>query len=447
MTQPAAAAEPRFSAGYRGWLLLLLFLIYTSNFVDRTVLSTLAKPIKAELHLNNTEFGLLTGPAFAVFYTVLGIPIARLVERTSRIVVMTVCIAIWSILTGASGLAQSFGQLAGARVGVGVGEAGCQPAAHSLISDHFPPQRRATALAVFGLGIPAGTLIGAVGGGWIDQALNWRAAFMLVGAPGLVLALLALLTLKEPPRGHAEGAIGSPSAPSLIAVLKRLWRRPSTLWVIAGASVGAMAAYAILAFITLFFMTRYGLNNFQGGLASGAVTGLGAGVSIIGGGALADWIARKDLRAYAWVSVTGLVLAIPLFAIGFTRPDWRSALIFLVPAAAAQQLYLAPTFAIANNMVEPRMRATSIALFSTCWSLVGIGAGPVIAGAISDFAAKALKTDPGADLLGLCRQAACADAASAGLTYALVSVIVLYAIAAVLYAVSAGTMKRDLQAR
>jgi predicted MFS family arabinose efflux permease len=447
MKKPAEAAGVRFSAPYRGWLLLLLFLIYTSNFVDRTVLSTLAQPIKRELQLSDTDLGLLTGTAFAVLYAVLGIPLARLIEHRSRVVVMSICIAVWSVMTAACGLAQSFIQLALPRIGVGIGEAGCQPAAHSLISDHFPPEKRATALAIFGLGIPAGTLIGAVGGGWIAQDLSWRSAFLVVGAPGLVLALLALATLKEPPRGHAEGADASAAAPPLTAVIRRYFERPSALWVIAGATVAATAAYAILAFTSALFVRRYGLSIREAGLAFGAVSGVGAGVSILGGGVLADWFAKKDFRAYAWVSVAGLLAAIPLFALGFTRPDWPSALALLVPAAAAQQLYLAPTFAVANNLVEPRMRATSIAIFSTCWTLVGIGLGPLAAGAISDAAAKALKADPaGTDVLHLCRQPGCADASAAGLQYALASIVVLYLIAAVLFALSSGTMKRDLAA-
>jgi predicted MFS family arabinose efflux permease len=440
-----AAGRPAFSAGYRTWLLFLLALIYTSNFVDRTLLSTLAQLIKQDLHLSDTDLGLLTGTAFAVLYAVLGIPLARLIEHKSRIVVMSVCIAIWSVMTAACGLAQSFVQLALPRIGVGIGEAGCQPAAHSLISDHFPPEKRATALAIFGLGIPVGTLIGAIGGGWIAQTLGWRSAFVWVGAPGLILALLALVTLKEPPRGHAEGADGQATAPPLTAVIRRYFERPSTLWVIAGATVAATAAYAILAFTSALFVRRYGLNIREAALAFGAISGVGAGVSILGGGVLADRLAKTDVRAYAWVSVAGLLLAIPLFALGFTRPDWVSALALLVPAAAAQQLYLAPTFAIANNMVEPRMRATSIALFSTCWSLVGIGFGPLAAGVISDAMAKALKADPaGTDVLHLCRQAGCADASATGLQYALASIVVLYLIAALLFAASSGTMKRDL---
>lgn len=435
------------SAGYRRWLLFLLALIYTSNFVDRTILSTRAQPIKKDLHLSDAQLGVLVGLTFALLYTLLGIPLARLVERKSRIAVMSVCVAVWSVMTAGCGLARSFLQLGLARVGVGIGEAGCLPAAHSLISDHYPPSKRGTALAIFGLGIPIGSLIGAVAGGWIAKNLDWRIAFFAVGAPGLILAVLTPLTLKEPPRGFAEGADGSAPAPPLSAVLNRLLSRPSALWVCAGATTGATAAYAVLGFITAFFVRRYGLDNYQAGLATAAVSGVGAGISILGGGILVDWIARKDLRAYAWVSVVGLLISIPLFGLGFIQPDWRSALLLLFAGGVAQQLYLAPTYAIANNMVEPRMRATSIAIFAACWSLVGTGFGPVIAGLLSDRAARMLQANPSSDVLGLCWKPACADASAAGLQYALVSLVVLFLIAAVFFAASARTMKQDLERR
>jgi predicted MFS family arabinose efflux permease len=443
----ASRESAAFGPGYRRWLLFLLTTIYTSNFVDRQLLATLIQPIKKDLALTDTQLGLLIGLAFAAFYVLLGIPIARQVERKSRILVLTVCVAAWSLFTVSSGLARSFVQLAIARVGVGVGEAGCLPASHSLISDHYPPSRRATALSIWGLGIPIGSLIGAVAGGWIAKNVDWRVAFFAVGAPGLILAVLAPLTLKEPPRGLAEGADATAPTPPLWAVVKRLCSRPSALWVCGGATAGATAAYAILGFITAFFMRRYGLDNFQAGLATGAISGVGAGISILGGGVVTDWLAKRDLRAYAWVSVVGLVAAIPLFVFGLTRPDWPTALLLLFGGGAAQQLYLGPTYAIANNMVEPRMRATSIALYAAVWSLIGIGFGPAITGAISDRVFKALKADPSADILHLCRQAGCADASATGLQYAMICVVVLFAIAAVAFAMSARTMRRDLEAK
>jgi len=440
-----ATAPPHFSKGYLAWLLALLALIYTSNFVDRLIFSALAQPIKRDLNLTDTQLGLLGGLTFAVFYTIMGVPIARLVERKSRIAIITVCIGAWSVMTALCGAAQTFVQLALARVGVGVGEAGCLPAAHSLISDHFPPSKRATALAIFSMGIPLGSLIGAVAGGWVAQHMNWRLAFVIVGLPGLLLAILTPLTLREPPRGHVEGVdAGGTAAPPLLAVLKRLWRRRSAVWVCAGATTASIGAYGILTFAAAFFTRRHGLDYAQAGLAVGLMSGVGSGVSILGGGLLADWAAKRDLRGYAWVSIVGLVVAMPLYILGFLDQDWATALPLLVVAAVAQQLFLSPTFAIAQNVVEPRMRATSIALMAVSWNLIGQGRGPVMVGFVSDTMATAMTANPSVDVLHLCRQAACADASASGLQYALVAMPVVYAVAAVFFFMSARRMREDL---
>lgn len=441
-----AAKTFEASAGYRRWLLVLLMLIYTSNFVDRQIFSTLAQPIKEDLRLTDTDLGVLGGLTFAAFYTLLGLPMARLVEHKSRIAIMTACITVWSVMTALCGVAQNYAQLAAARLGVGVGEAGCLPAAHSLISDHFPASQRATALAIFSLGIPAGSMIGAIGGGWIAKNMDWRAAFLVVGLPGLILAALVFLTLKEPPRGFADGGVAGEKPPPLTAVLKRFWDRSTALWVTAGASTASMSAYAFLAFVTPFFMRRYGLDVAQAGLCAGLISGIGAGTSILAGGLLGDRFVRRDARGYAWVAITGLVLAIPLYIFGFTRPDWMSALVFLIIGGMAQQLYLAPTFAVAQNIVEPRMRATSIALMSAVWSILGIGLGPVIAGNLSDRFAAALRASSANDMLQLCRKAGCADFSATGLQYAMISATtVIFIVSATLFLISSRTMRRDLQ--
>jgi len=445
LARRGGVAAPTFSAGYRRWLLFLLALIYTSNFVDRSILSSLAQAIKRDLALSDTQLGMLGGLTFAAFYTALGIPIARVIERKSRVTVMTFCVAIWSVMTALCGLAQNFAQLAVARIGVGVGEAGCLPSAQSLISDHFPPSKRASALGVFAMGIPIGSLIGAVAGGWIAQHMSWRLAFALVGLPGLALAVITPLTLREPPRGHVENA--SPAEgppPPLLAVLKRLWNRRTAIWVCAGATLAATAGYGILTFVAAYFVRRFGLDYTHAGLAAGMISGVGAGVSIMGGGLLTDWIARRDIRAYAWVSIAGLLVAMPLYVAGFTQTHWLPALLFLTAAAGAQQLYLAPTFAVANNVVEPRMRATSVALMSFVWNLVGLGFGPVIVGVLSDRFSGAMKLSSSADILLLCRRTACGDASATGLQYALIAVTVFYLLGAALFLISARSMRADL---
>ena len=231
---PMAGAKPEYSRGYLSWLLGLLVAIYASSFLDRVIISTVGPAIISDLRISDTLFGLLTGPAFAVFYVVLGIPIARAAERSSRINIISICIALWSLMTVLCGMASSFVPLLLFRMGVGVGEGGCSPAAHSLLSDHFPPRRRATALAVYFAGVPFGIMLGAILGGWLATAFNWRMAFMVLGVPGVLLALLAKLTLREPPRGHSDGAAPPAEAPSLGAVLKRLITNPTVVLLVCG---------------------------------------------------------------------------------------------------------------------------------------------------------------------------------------------------------------------
>ena len=205
----ASERKPLFSAGYKRTVLVILTIVYTLNFIDRTILGIIGQPVKESLGITDNQLGLLTGLAFALLYTTLGIPIARLAERFSRVNIMAICITIWSAFTALCGLAPNFAAMLAFRVGVGVGEAGCSPPAHSLISDYFEPKQRASALSVFAFGIPMGGMLGAIFGGVIAQYLNWRLAFFIVGIPGVILAIAARLLLREPPRGHSE-ADGSP---------------------------------------------------------------------------------------------------------------------------------------------------------------------------------------------------------------------------------------------
>ena len=199
-----AAAKPLFSNSYKALVLGLLLSAYTFNFIDRTIISTIGPKIREDLHLNNTQLGALGGLYFALLYTVLGIPIARLAERFSRVWIITMALVVWSGFTALCGTAANFTTLAAYRFGVGVGEAGCSPPSHSLISDYFEPKKRATALSIYSFGIPLGAMIGAVAGGWLATAFSWRVAFVVVGLPGLLLAILVKLLMKEPPRGHAD---------------------------------------------------------------------------------------------------------------------------------------------------------------------------------------------------------------------------------------------------
>ena len=205
-TDASKPAAPLFSSGYKSAVLTLLLLAYTFNFIDRTIVATIGQAIKVDLKITDTQLGLLGGLSFAVLYTLLGVPIARLAERWNRVSIVSLALVVWSGFTVACGFAVTFTQLLALRVGVGFGEAGCSPPSHSLISDYYEPKRRASALSVYAFGIPLGSMIGAAAGGWLAKTFGWRVAFMAVGAPGLIMALLVKLIVKEPPRGHSDPA-------------------------------------------------------------------------------------------------------------------------------------------------------------------------------------------------------------------------------------------------
>jgi MFS family permease len=269
---------------------------------------------------------------------------------------------------------------------------------------------------------------------------------MIVGAPGVLLALLTL-TLKDPPRGHSDQGSGAGDAtPPISAVVKTLLSKPAVVCVLFGGSIGAAATYGMLTFVATFFVRRFDLNYAEAGLMAGLVTSVPMIFSNLGGGLLADWFARKDRRGYAWASVIGMVIAAPLFVAGFAQDSLTGVVILLVCAGVFQQSYLAPTYAVANNAVEPRMRATSVAVFSFSWNLVGLGFGPMIVGIFSDYFDRSLTASRAIDVFGLCGpgEGACADPSAVGLTYAMMGVAGCYAIGAVFYLLSARTMARDL---
>lgn len=366
------------SPAYTGWALGLLVLVYTSNFIDRTIVATLGQAIKQDLRLTDLQLGLLGGLSFAVFYTAMGVPIARLAERKNRVGIIAASLSVWSLMTALCGTAAGYPQLLLYRIGVGVGEAGATPAAQSLISDMVPAEKRGFALAVYSLGIPLGTLIGAVAGGWIAQSFGWRMAFMVVGLPGVLLALIVRLTLKEPPRAATE------APPPLSAVLKQLAQRPSALQLCLAASLASVGGYGISYFLPPWLIRTHGFDLATAGLLAGLIGGVPAAISLLGGGWLADRIGRKDKRAYALVPAFGLMLAAPLYLAAFQAQSVALAALLLTVTALVQYGYLPPVFAAMHGLVEPRMRATATAILFFAINLIGLGLGPTLAGWASD---------------------------------------------------------------
>jgi predicted MFS family arabinose efflux permease len=386
MPQRAAltAARPGDTRLYRAYVLAILVVVYTFNFIDRMIVAILAPPIKADLALSDTQLGLLGGTAFALFYTGLGVPIAWLADRFSRTWIMTAALALWSAFTAGCGVAQSFTQLFLARLGVGVGEAGGVAPAYSLIADYFPPAQRARALAVYSFGIPLGSALGLVFGGLIASAIDWRAAFFVVGLAGLLLAPVFRLTVREPMRGGLDAASQRLPAPPMRQVLGALARKPA-FWLLAfGAASSSIMGYGLFFWVPSLFVRSYGLDLVEVSLFFGGIVLIGGTAGIWLGGSLADRYGAARRSAYALVPAAALLACVPFYALGVFSPALTLAFfVFLVPTALGL-VWLGPVLAAVQHLVVPGMRATASAVFLFVNNLIGIGGGTLLIGALSD---------------------------------------------------------------
>jgi MFS family permease len=370
------------AAGNRA--LAVLWLVYVFNFVDRNILSILLEPIRHELGVSDTAMGVLTGFAFALFYTVAGLPIARLSDRSSRRLIMAVGVAFWSLATMASGLVRSFAQLALARVAVGVGEASATPAAHSIIADYFPPERRTRAIAIYNTGANGGILLGLVLGGWLQQAFGWRFAFLVVGLPGLLVAALVATLVTEPPRGLSEGRDASHEAPALGESLRLLLGLRTYRQMAIAAGLYAMSSYGSIAWMPTFFVRVFGESYAQVGLALGLVMGIGGAVGTFVSGVLCDRLVRRDPRWLLWIPAIGSAASVPFFAaVVLGRGLWWG-LPFYVVSMLLGSMYAAPTYALVQTLAPLRMRAMAAAVILFILNLIGLGLGPTMVGVLND---------------------------------------------------------------
>ena len=382
----ATAPAPAVQSGVRTTLWILL-VVYIFNFIDRQIVNILAEPIARDLKLTDTQIGLMTGLAFALFYTVLGLPIARYADRpaTSRPRLIALALAVWSGMTALCGVAQNYTQLLLARIGVGVGEAGCTPAAHSLISDIVPKERRASALAFYALGIPIGTLLGMIIGGQLADAVGWRRAFVVVGLPGVALALVVVWLLKDPRRSGA-GVATAPAAPlSGGATLRAIFGSRALVLLMIAASLAAFLSYGKTTWATIFFQRTHGLSPGQVGLYFGLVNGLSAILGTWLGGKIADRWGAANRRHVLTAPALGLFLAAPLAYLGYSAPTWQSALIILTLPTLLNSLYYGPTYSAVQGLVAPQARAMAAAVLLFFQNLIGLGLGPLFFGMLSDW--------------------------------------------------------------
>lgn len=400
-TSAAAGGTPT-SRAYQRRVVLLLMLAYAFNASDRSIIAIIGQSMKGDLGLSDTQLGLLGGTAFALLYAFSGLPVARLAERFNRVSIVSIALIVWSALTAICGLATSFTQLLLLRIGVGAGEAGCTPPAHSLISDYVPPERRATALSVYSAGISLGYIFGAVVGGFVAFHFGWRPACVAVGLPGILCAVFVKLLIREPPRGHSEPRSGPgtvaarvPSALSRpfslraeLAELGAVARALFLSWPIAnmvlGVVIASFASYGSWAFVPAYFRREFGLDLGTIGLVSGLTGGVSVGLGTLAGGAIADYLGKRGPRWYALVPAIGLAIALPLYVLAFLQGSWQATALVLALPGFFHYAYLGPTFGVVQNAVDSRRRATATALLYMLLNVVALGCGPLFTGWATD---------------------------------------------------------------
>lgn len=387
MSNPIDPTPSVFSPAVRNYALGVLVVVYTFNFIDRQILSILLEPIKQDLGLSDTALGMLTGFAFALFYATLGIPIARLADRGNRRNIIAWSLTIWSAMTALSGIAQNFWHLLIARIGVGVGEAGCSPPAHSMIADYFPAENRATALGIYSLGIPVGILFGFIAGGWLNEFFGWRVAFFVVGVPGILLALLVRWSLREPDRGMAEGRQANADQPGIMETFTYLYQKPSFRHMAIGGGLTAFVGYGIVTWVPSFLIRSYGMDTGEVGTYLGLILGIPGGIGIALGGYLADRYGAKDTRWYLWVVTVALLIAVPITVGVYLSSSATASLLFLILPVLLGNFYQATTFSQAQGLVPLRMRAVAAAVLLFILNIIGLGAGPQMVGVVSDLLA------------------------------------------------------------
>jgi MFS family permease len=368
----------------RRYTMVILAIVYMFNFIDRQVLAILLPGIKAEFQVGDGVLGFLAGTAFALFYVVMGVPIARLADRVNRRNLIALAVALWSGMTALSGLAGNIWQLALARIGVGIGEAGCSPAAHSMIADLYPPERRSTAMGFYTLGISAGIMLAYLGGGWVAQNVGWRQAFFVVGLPGLLVAGVVRFTIVEPVRGAAEARRDSGRPFTLPAVARFLLERRSFLHMTIAAGLSAFVGYGMISFLPSFMVRSFATDVAVLGAALGLIYGIAGGFGFFMGGYCADRIGRRgQRRALNFIALAALATTV-LHGGVLLAPSASWCLLSLIVPAATSNLYLAPVLSQAQGLVSLRMRAVASSFTLLIINTIGLGIGPWATGLLSD---------------------------------------------------------------
>ena len=407
----------RFS-GRDWWFILLLGLIYMANFIDRMIISVVGEPIRREFGLSDLQLGVMGGVAFALFYGGIGISIARLAERMSRVGIVAAATAIWSMMTMLSGVATSYAHLLLARMGVGIGEAGFTPPVVSMIADRFDADKRATVFSLIAVGVSVGGAVGAMAGGWIAQTRGWRMAFLVMGGPGLLLAALLWLTIREPARTKAGDA-----APSLRQVLRQVGRSPAFVSFTVGSGMVALVGFGLNLFLIPLLIRRFGFDLKSAALTFALTFSMATALGGVVGGMVADRLATHHHRRYGLLPIWGAALALPLYLAAIYQDDWRILAVLLFAATFSLYAFLPTIMTVTQRLVEPRMRATAAAIHAFGQTVFGLGLGSAFLGLMSDVLARRAY---GPGYIALCRTtkgqvptALCSAASGTGLQQAL----------------------------
>jgi len=417
------------SRRYGYYVLVMLTLVSTLNFIDRQLLSILLEPIKAEFHLSDTQLGFLTGFAFAIFYSIMGIPLARLADSGNRSRLIAIVIIVWSVMTALCGLTVGFTSLLLARIGVGIGESGSAPAVQSQLADYFEPRRRASMIGLQSTGVYLGILFGFLLGGWINQYLGWRTAFMTLGIPGVVFAVIFWLTVREPPRGVVENVTDTGRTPPVWVTLRHLWSVRSYRHIPFAVSFYAFVAYGSMGWGPAFFMRTHHLTTGEIGTWLALSAGVAGGLGCYFGGVLSDYIVNRtgDARWHMWLPALFIGGSIPLQFIIYLSPTALPALLTTAAVWFLGNTWLGPAQATLQGLAGLRMRAMALAVMLFLNNLIGQGLGPQIVGMLSDY----MRRTQGPD----------------SLRYALlVAVVVASLLSAFHFAMAARTLREDLQA-
>jgi MFS family permease len=446
--------HPLLSGRYRARFIGILFLVCFLNLADRTVFSVVAPMMRVELHLSDTQIGMLQGLAFALLYGGLGIPVGWLAERYSRVRIIALATAFWSAATALSGLATNFGLMLLTRIGVGTGEAGFTAPTSSLVADHFPRQQRASAMSLIMLGLPIGAMVGALLAGVIAQQWGWRAVFYCFGVPGLLVACITWFGLTEPPRGLVDGVGAQRTAPPpLRASIAHIWNVRSLRWIVIGGAICSIGIQGVAQFMVLYFVRSFDMPIRSAAALFGILSGASLAVGLVLGAFGTDRASSRDPRWWVIAPAIALVLTTLCFVVGFRSGSLIIAVAMISLGCLGAMIHYGPTVGLIQNLTPVNMRSSTAAVFAMLYALAGTGVGPTFVGYFSDRIATSSFARSG--YVELCRPGAmasamaeaCAAAARSGLIGALTLCVLAYAVAAIFYGLAGRTLREDLKPR